>query len=121
MSTSAPTKTFSFKAPREWEARIDRARKSLGDFPELDGPEGAQIIHELEMSILRKPHRLTQAANQSDLMRALVELLLAATEKVERDRRLGEAYAAAAAERTEDEAAFTRAGTRAAARRSRDL
>jgi hypothetical protein len=122
MSTSPPTKTYSFKAPRDWDERIDRARKALSDFPELDSPEGARILHELELSILRKPHRLTRAANQSDLMRALVELLLAATEKVERDRHIGDAYAAAAAERSEDEAAFTRAATRAAARRAqRDL
>lgn len=117
MSTLSPTKTYSFKAPKDWEARIDRARKALGDLPELDSPEGAEILHELELSILRRPHRLTRAANQSDLMRALVGLLLAATEKVERDRINGDAYAAAAAERSEDEAAFTRASTRAAARR----
>ncbi len=122
MSTLTPTKTYSFKAPREWDERIDRARKALSDVSELDSTEGARILHELELSILRKPHRLTRAANQSDLMRALVELLLTATEKVERDRVLGDAYAAAARERSDDEAAFTRAATRAAARRSqRDL
>jgi hypothetical protein len=92
----------------------------LGDLPDLDTPEGAQILHELELSILRRPHRLTRAANQSDFMRVLVELLLAATEKVERDRINGDAYAAVAAERTDDERAFTRASTRTAARRWKD-
>jgi hypothetical protein len=117
MSTASATKTYSFKAPTEWEGRIDRARKTLRDLPELDGPEGAQILHELELAILRRPHRLTRAASQSDWMRAMVELLIAAIEKVERDRINGEAYAAAASERDDDEAAFTRASTRAAARR----
>jgi hypothetical protein len=119
MSTLVPTKTFSFKAPRDWEDRIEHARQALGDLPDLDSPEGAQILHELELSILRRPHRLTRTANQSDLMRALVELLLAAIEKVERDRINGDAYATAAAERSEDETAFTRASTRGAARRWR--
>jgi hypothetical protein len=121
MSTQTPTKTFSFKAPRDWDERIDHALKALRDVPSLDGPDGALILHELELAILRNPERLTRAATQSDLIRAVVGLLLSATEKVERDRTLGEAYAEAAAERAGDETAFTRAATRAAARRSRDL
>jgi len=119
MSTRALTKTFSFKAPKDWEARIERARSTLGDLPDFDSAAGAQIRQELELSILRRPERLTRAGNQSDLMRGLVELLLAATEKVERDRVVGDAYAAAAEERSSDETAFTQASTRAAARRWR--
>ncbi len=119
MSTNAPTKTFSFKAPTEWEDRIDRALEVLGDIPGFDSEAGAQIRQELELSILRRPERLTRAANQSDLMRAVVELLLGATEKVERDRIKGDSYAAAAKERSEHETAFTRSSTRAAARRWR--
>lgn len=119
MSALAPSKTFSFKAPQAWEARIARARETLSRVPDLDSPEGAQILHEFELAILRRPHRLTQAGNTSELMRTMVELLLAATEKVERDRVAGEAYAEAAAERGEDETAFTRASTRVAARRWR--
>jgi hypothetical protein len=114
---STATKTYSFKAPTDWEERIERARQALGHTPDLDSPEGHEILHELELSILRRPHRLTRTANQSDFMRALIELLLAATEKVERDRIKGEAYAATAASRSDEEAAFTRASTRAAARR----
>jgi len=117
MSTTTPTKTYSFKAPLEWENRLDRALKTLGDLPDFDSAEGAQIRQELELSILRNPEPLLRAGNQSGLMRALVEVLLAATEKVERDRATGEAYAAAAAEREADEREFTRASTRAAARR----
>jgi Arc/MetJ-type ribon-helix-helix transcriptional regulator len=121
MSTvEAPkTKVFSFRAPEELEERIDRARASLANLPELDSPEGVQILHEMELALLRRPHRLTRAATQSELLRALVELLLIATEKVERDRVMGDAFAAAAAERSEDERDFTRASTRAAARRWR--
>jgi hypothetical protein len=111
------TKTFSFKAPREWEGRIERARALLGEIPELEGPDGARILQELELAVLRRPQALTQAASQSEFMRALVELVIAATEKVDRDRVNGEAYAAAAAERAEDERAFTDASRRAAARR----
>jgi hypothetical protein len=119
MSAVAPTKTYSFKAPAAWDARLQRALEALGDLPDFDSPAGVQIRHELELSILRNPQALIGAGNQSSLMRALVELLLAATEKVERDRINGEAYAAAAAERHADETAFTRASTRAAARRWR--
>jgi hypothetical protein len=119
MSTQTPTKTFSFKAPQDWDTRIARARRALSHVPDLDSPESAQILHELELAILRRPHRLTQAANTSDLMRTVVELLLIATEKVERDRTSGDEYAAAAAERSEDETDFTRASTRVAARRWR--
>lgn len=117
MSTLATTKTFSFKAPKAWDDRINRSLAVLADLPDLDGEAGAQLRHELELAILRRPERLTGAANQSDLMRGIVELLLAATEKLDRDRVLGEEYAAAAAERGQDEKDFTRASTQAAARR----
>ena len=119
MSTLVPTKTFSFKAPKDWEERIERTLRALGDLPDFDTDAGAQIRHELELSILRRPERLTRASNQSDLLRGLVELLLAATEKVERDRAKGDAYAASATERSKDETEFTRASTRSAGRRWR--
>jgi hypothetical protein len=86
---------------------------------DFDGAQGAQIRQELELTILRQPERLTRASNQSDLMRGVVELLLAAVEKVERDHLVGEAFAATARERTEDEKDFTRRSTRSAARRWR--
>ena len=54
MSTTTPTKTYSFKAPLEWENRLDRALKTLGDLPDFDSAEGAQIRQELELSILRQ-------------------------------------------------------------------
>ena len=116
---SAEMKTYSFKAPRDWEARLERARKALTQFVDLERPDGARLLHELDLAIVRQPGRLTRASNQSDLMRAMVELLLAAVEKVERDRQVGEAYAAAAADRSLDESEFTRAATRAAASRAR--
>jgi hypothetical protein len=119
MSTPVSTKTFSFKAPKDWDERIDHTLKILGNLPGFESEAGAQIRQELELAILRRPERLTRAANQSDLLRGLVELLLAATEKVERDRVVGDSYAAAADERSSDETAFTRSSTRAAARRWR--
>jgi hypothetical protein len=117
VSTLSPTKTFSFKAPREWEDRIERARATLAAIPDLGGPGGIRILHELELALLRRPDPLRQASNQSEFMRAVVQLVVAATEKVERDRISGEAYAAAATDRAEDERAFTEASRRAALRR----
>jgi hypothetical protein len=81
-----------------------------------DDPERAQVLHELQLSILRRPQRLARTMN----MRTFIDLLVAATKRVQRDRVTGDVYAAAAAERSEDEAAFTRASTRAAARRWKD-
>ena len=53
-------------------------------------------------------------------MRAALELLVTAVEKVQRDEELGDAYAIEAEERSTDEREFTRAATRAAARRWRE-
>ncbi len=53
-------------------------------------------------------------------MRAATELLVLAVEKVQRDQELGDAYASEAEERSAEEREFTRAATRAAARRWRD-
>ena len=114
-------KTYSFKAPITWGPRLDRARetlRNLGD--ELEGPYGERILHEFELALFRRAHTLSQMDSQSELLRLSVELLVAATEKVERDRRLGDEYEAAGRERTEDERAFARASASAAARRWRD-
>jgi hypothetical protein len=86
---------------------------------DLAGPEGERILHEFELTALRRPERLA-AANQSDRMRAAAELLVAAVEKVQRDQELGDLYATEAKERSDHEREFTRAATRAAARRWRD-
>jgi hypothetical protein len=53
-------------------------------------------------------------------MRAMVELLIAAIEKVEQDDAYGEAFEAAAAERSAEEGAFRRSAARTAGRRWRD-
>jgi hypothetical protein len=98
---------------------MDRARRALHEL-DLSGPAGEQILHEFQLAALRSPERLSEARNQSELMRAAAELLVMAVEKVQRDRQLGEAYADEAEERSADERAFTRAATRAAARRWRD-
>jgi hypothetical protein len=98
---------------------MDRARRTLHEI-DLSGPDGEQVLHELELAALRNPERLARARNQSELMRAAAELLVIAVEKVQRDQALGDAYAIEAEERGEDEREFTRAATRAAARRWRD-
>jgi hypothetical protein len=98
---------------------MDRARRTLHQI-DLSGPDGEQILHELQLAALRNPERLAGARNQSELMRAAAELLVLAVEKVKRDQELGDAYAIEAEERSEDEREFTRAATGAAARRWRD-
>jgi len=95
---------------------MERARETLRAIG-FDNPDGEQILHELELAVLRSPSRLTETRNQSDLIRTMMELLVAAIEKVERDRALGDQFALAAEERQEDQQQFTRASTRAAARR----
>ena len=97
---------------------MDRARRTLHEI-DLSGPDGEQVLHEFELAALRNPERLARAHNQSDLMRAAAELLVMAVEKVQRDQELGDAYAIEAEERSVDEREFTRAATRAAARRWR--
>ncbi len=98
---------------------MDRARRTLREL-DLSGADGEQVLHELELAALRNPERLAGARNQSELMRAAAELLVLAVEKVKRDHELGAAYAIEAEERSVDEREFTRAATRAAARRRRD-
>jgi hypothetical protein len=98
---------------------MDRARRTLHEL-DLSGPDGEQVLHEFELAALRSPERLSEARNQSELMRAAAELLVIAVEKVERDQELGDAYADEARARSVDEQEFTRSATRAAARRWRD-
>jgi hypothetical protein len=98
---------------------VDRARRVLHEM-DMAGPDGERILHEFELAALRRPERLAAARNRSELMRAAAELLVTAVEKVQRDRELGDLYAADAGERSEDEREFTQAATRSAARRWRD-
>jgi len=95
---------------------MDRARRTLREL-DLSGPDGEQVLHEFELGALRSPERLSEARNQSELMRAAAELLVMAVEKVQRDQKLGDAYADEARARSVDEHEFTRSATRAAARR----
>jgi hypothetical protein len=98
---------------------MDRARRALREL-DLSGPDGEQVLREFQLTALRNPERLAGSRNQSELMRAAAELIVTAVEKVQRDRELGDAYAAEAEERGAEERAFTRAATRAAARRWRE-
>jgi len=114
-----PTRSYSFRAPVAFGERMDRVREALGEL-DPSSPTVERILHEFEMAALRRPERLAVTRNQSELMRAVSELLVMAVEKVERDDLLGEAFAAEAQDRSQDESDFTRASTRAAARRWRD-
>jgi hypothetical protein len=118
MPTAEQTTSYSFRAPVAFGQRLDRARRALQGI-DLGGPDGERVLHEFELAALRRPERLAGARNQSELMRAAAELLVLAVEKVERDEQLGDAYAIEAEERRADEREFTRAATRAAARRWR--
>jgi hypothetical protein len=117
--TAERTTSYSFRAPVAFGRRLDRARRKLNEI-DLSGPQGEQILHELELAALRNPERLAEARNQSELMRAAAELLVMAVEKVQRDQELGDAYAMEAEERGVEEREFTRAATRAAAHRWRE-
>lgn len=119
MPTAEATTSYSFRAPVGFGARVDRVRRALNEI-DLAGPDGESILHEFELAALRRPERLAGARNQSELMRAVAELLVAAVEKIQRDQELGDAYAIEAEERGVDEREFTQAATRAAARRWRD-
>jgi hypothetical protein len=119
MPATKPTTSYSFRAPEAFGRRMERARRKLHEI-DWSGPDGEQILHEFELAALRNPERLAGAGNQSELMRAAAELLVMAVEKVQRDEELGDAYALEAEERSQDQREFTRAATRAAARRWRE-
>jgi hypothetical protein len=118
MPTAERTTSYSFRAPITFGRRLERARRTLHRV-DLSGPDGEQMLHEFELAALRKPDRLSEARNQSELMRAAAELLVMAVEKVQRDQEVGDAFADEAEDRSADEREFTRASTRAAARRRR--
>jgi hypothetical protein len=110
------TTSYSFRAPAGFGVRMERVRQMLHEI-DVAGPDGERVLHEFELAALRKPERLAGARNQSELMRAAAELLVMAVEKVQRDQEVGDLYAREAEARGVDEREFTRAATRAAARR----
>jgi hypothetical protein len=70
------------------------SRMDCAQLIDLSGPDGEQVLRELQLAALRNSERLAGVRNQSELMRAAAELIVTAVEKVERDRELGDAYAA---------------------------
>jgi hypothetical protein len=81
-------RTFSFRAPRELGKRMEQARASLERFQAVADEQvdaAAWLASEFELALLRRLPALASARGQSAFMRAAMETLVAATEKVERE------------------------------------
>ena len=104
-------RTFSFRAPEGFGDRVREASVTLDDLANEVGAElGERIGRELVLALYRNGERFHEArGNQSAFVRATVELVVAAAEKVASDLHYAREYAAVAAEQTDDEAAFQRA------------
>lgn len=113
-------RTYTFRAPGSLAERIREASVLLDEVLETNDPEATKLIaRELLVLMLRDGRRFHEArGNQSAFMRETIELLVTAAEKVASDRQYAAAYADAASDRTEDEAAARRAARAHAARRS---
>lgn len=84
-----------------------------GDLPD-------KLMRELVLQLLRRPDLQELTDNQSAFMRTTIELLVAATEKIEKDAHFTRLYAEE--HEADESAAERRNGARlAAARRWRDL
>jgi hypothetical protein len=114
-------RTYSFRADAQLGDRIELARATLLRLGEaLENPENEWIAREIQLALLRRSRELADSANRSELMRATMELLVAATEKIEEDLRFVDAYAAAARARTDEDEEFLEAAQRAAGALWRD-
>ena len=113
-------RTYSFRADADLGERIEFARATLAHIGQaLERPENEWIARELQLALLRRSRELAGSENRSELMRATMEMLVAATEKVAEDLRFIEDYAAAARTRTPEDEEFLEAAERAAAALSR--
>lgn len=114
-------RTYSFRADADLGERIEVARSTLrriGD--ELESQENAWIARELQLALVRRSSELAESGNRSELMRATMELLVEATEKIADDLRFIDDYAAAAQARTPEDEEFLEVAQRATAVLSRD-
>jgi hypothetical protein len=117
----AADRTYSFRADADLGERIELARSTLARIAKaLESPENDWMAREIQLALLRRARELAESANRSELMRATMELLVAATEKIAEDLRFMEDYAAAARERTAEDEEFLDAAQRAAAALWRD-
>jgi hypothetical protein len=114
-------RTYSFRADAELGERIEQARANLARLAEtLESPENEWIAREIQLALLRRSREMAESANRSELMRATMELLVAATEKIAEDLRFIDDYAAAARERTAEDEEFLEAAQRAGAALGRE-
>ena len=114
-------RTYSFRADASLGERIELARSTLSRIgTELESPENAWIAREIQLALLRRSREMAESANRSELMRATMELLVAATEKIAEDLRFIDDYAAATRERTAEDEEFLEAAQRAGAAFWRD-
>ena len=80
-------RTISFRASEEFLERLERARKTVH---ELRGPHepaeiDAWLIGEFNIALMRRLSPLTDAATQGAFVRAVMEALVGATERVQRE------------------------------------
>lgn len=92
--------------------RLDRTRRVLHSFSRSDDHE--RILREAQLAYLRQPQVFADAPSSSSLLRAWTDLLVEATEKVDRDRSDSERFAAVAAGSTDDDPEWEDAATRLA-------
>jgi hypothetical protein len=96
--------TYSFRAPREFAQRLDRTRRALAH---LSGEQGRGVepwlVAEFEMALLRRLPEVADSGSQGAFVRAVMEAVVSATEKVERELERMDAYAAFADQDTEGE------------------
>lgn len=112
---------YSFRADAELGERMELARENLLRIGEaLESPENEWIAREIQLALLRGSRDLAESANRSELMRATMELLVAATEKIAEDLQFVDAYAAEARARTAEDEEFLEAAQRAGAALWRD-
>lgn len=108
-------RTYSFRAPSDLGERLERARQTLAGLAESHGDEAVEwALDEFDLELRRRwDGVIGRAQSQSSLIRATIELLVAAAEKVARDLSLAGEYEAWAAK--DDEGEAVRAGALRAA------
>ncbi len=112
-------RTYTFRAPGDLAARIREASLFLDDMAGSDVTE--RLAAELVLAMLRDRARFHGVdGNQSAFMRETIELVVSAARKVASDLAYEDAYALAAASRTDDEIEFRRGARARAGQRWRD-
>lgn len=114
---AAVERTYSFRGPLDVASRLREASRALAE--RTDDQRREAIASELARAFHAASPALRHEQSQSALMRFAVELLLTATEKVQRDLAYADEYRAVAADQ-EREIAVADTAARSAAELWRD-